>query len=49
MNPLDLTGGQGLGFPGHMATNEEIAGKIGLTHSGVSRIRSGNRVPGSWS
>jgi len=27
-------------------TNEEIAQKIGLSHSGVSRIRNGHRLPG---
>lgn len=26
-------------------TNQEIADAIGLTHSGVSRIRNGNRLP----
>lgn len=29
-----------------MATNEQIGQAIGLTYSGVSRIRSGNREPG---
>jgi transcriptional regulator with XRE-family HTH domain len=28
-----------------MATNEEIGQRIGLSHSGVSRIRSGGRIP----
>lgn len=28
-----------------MATNEEIGQRIGLSHSGVSRIRSGGRTP----
>lgn len=26
-------------------TNQDVAAKIGLTHSGVSRIRSGDRLP----
>ena len=26
-------------------TNQEVADKIGLSHSGVSRIRSGQRLP----
>lgn len=26
-------------------TNESVAAKLGLTHSGVSRIRSGDRIP----
>lgn len=29
----------------HTPTNQEVADAIGLTHSGVSRIRSGNRLP----
>ncbi|HEU5046089.1 MAG TPA: helix-turn-helix transcriptional regulator [Nocardioidaceae bacterium] len=28
-----------------MATNAEIGTRIGLSHSGVSRIRSGGRIP----
>lgn len=28
-----------------MATNAEIGARIGLTHSGVSRIRSAGRIP----
>lgn len=26
-------------------TNQDVAAKIGLTHSGVSRIRTGDRLP----
>lgn len=28
------------------ATNDEVGRRIGLTHSAVSRIRSGQRLPG---
>jgi transcriptional regulator with XRE-family HTH domain len=28
-----------------VATNQQIGDRIGLSHSGVSRIRSGGRVP----
>lgn len=43
---MSLTGGQGVDYTGVMGTtNESIAVRIGLSHSGVSRIRSGDRIP----